>query len=288
MLKSKKGLILLGLIIILLAVGSIIWKQDQKIGEQTDEQSCLLMTGYTWCQSSQKCLRIWEERCDSEITKVFEELEQATQINFYEAAAVEFDWRLSTADSREKVTIDGQSILADDLSNEDQGQVGLFFKNKGFEIDMYNVSAGTVAGATGYKKGRFVCLVINSSGFGAFGEEIATDKNFTEIKCGYVDVSLDFQLSTTEAIKKLLAEKYSTKILAIELEIAQETATHARGMVSFLDENLPGPPEGGIFLAAKVAGQWQLVFDGNGGISCTQMQPYNFPEEMISDCYKNL
>ena len=33
------------------------------IGGQRDEHGCLIPAGYSWCQSKQKCLRIWEEGC---------------------------------------------------------------------------------------------------------------------------------------------------------------------------------------------------------------------------------
>lgn len=41
---------------------------------------------------------------------------------------------------------------------------------------------------------------------------------------------------------------------------------------------------GGIFLAARVNGVWKLIFDGNGQIECSLVNPYGFPANMISDC----
>ena len=34
------------------------------IGGQKDEYGCLIAAGYTWCESKQKCLRVWEESCN--------------------------------------------------------------------------------------------------------------------------------------------------------------------------------------------------------------------------------
>ena len=36
---------------------------QEPIGGETDEHGCLVAAGYSWCDSKQKCLRIWEEEC---------------------------------------------------------------------------------------------------------------------------------------------------------------------------------------------------------------------------------
>jgi hypothetical protein len=36
---------------------------NQLIGGQKDEHGCLIGAGYSWCETKQKCLRIWEETC---------------------------------------------------------------------------------------------------------------------------------------------------------------------------------------------------------------------------------
>ncbi len=43
---------------------------------------------------------------------------------------------------------------------------------------------------------------------------------------------------------------------------------------------------GGMWFAAKVDGQWELVWDGNGTIMCSDLEDYpNFPSRMIPECY---
>ena len=34
-------------------------------GQGTDQHGCVLDGGYSWCESSQKCIRSWEEDCSS-------------------------------------------------------------------------------------------------------------------------------------------------------------------------------------------------------------------------------
>lgn len=86
-----------------------------------------------------------------------------------------------------------------------------------------------------------------------------------------------------EAIKNLFVAKYGKKAEDISLTFSQETDDFARGGVKFSQPGGEGP--GGNFLAAKVDGQWKLVFDGNGGFACSELQKYNFPEEMVVGCY---
>ena len=89
-------------------------------------------------------------------------------------------------------------------------------------------------------------------------------------------------ISKDEAIKQLFADKYNKEISAVNIDINKETENHLRGMVKFEDEEEPG--NSGIFLAAMVYDKWELVFDGQGVISCEEMEKYNFPEDMIEDC----
>jgi hypothetical protein len=44
---------------------------------------------------------------------------------------------------------------------------------------------------------------------------------------------------------------------------------------------------GGMWFAAKAGGVWNLAWDGNGTISCTSVNPYNFPTTMIPQCWND-
>lgn len=82
----------------------------------------------------------------------------------------------------------------------------------------------------------------------------------------------------TEIIKGLFAEKYPNYAETIAVSVDQETGNFARGRVIF-EKGAPG----GIFLATKINGEWQIVHDGNGQISCG-LAEYGFPGEMLADC----
>jgi hypothetical protein len=86
--------------------------------------------------------------------------------------------------------------------------------------------------------------------------------------------------STSDALKKLFAQKYPKYAKTVTVRVDKETVGHARGGVSFETGEA-----GGIFLAVKTGGQWQIVHDGNGQIPCT-LSTYGFPADMLSDCAK--
>lgn len=41
-------------------------QEEELIGGQKDEDGCLIGAGYSWCEAKQKCLRVWEEKCEQE------------------------------------------------------------------------------------------------------------------------------------------------------------------------------------------------------------------------------
>ena len=45
------------------------------LGRDRDEHGCIPSAGYSWCESKQKCLRQWEEKCDGTVTPAIDETE---------------------------------------------------------------------------------------------------------------------------------------------------------------------------------------------------------------------
>jgi putative hemolysin len=85
----------------------------------------------------------------------------------------------------------------------------------------------------------------------------------------------------TATLKQLFADKYKKKIADVSVTINQATNDYARGGVKL---SAAKTAEGGNFLAVKVNGSWQIIFDGNGSINCNLKEQYGFPDEMLSDC----
>jgi putative hemolysin len=47
--------------------GCIQSGNGQLVGNDTDEHGCKASAGYSWCELSQKCIRVWEENCSTGI-----------------------------------------------------------------------------------------------------------------------------------------------------------------------------------------------------------------------------
>lgn len=40
--------------------------KEKLVGSDRDEHNCVASAGYSWCEIKQKCLRVWEEKCEIE------------------------------------------------------------------------------------------------------------------------------------------------------------------------------------------------------------------------------
>jgi len=86
--------------------------------------------------------------------------------------------------------------------------------------------------------------------------------------------------SDLEKIKELFAQKYSKSIGEVDVTINKNTGTYASGGVSFA-----GEMGGAMWLAYKKDANWQIIFDGNGTIPCESIEPYDFPNDMVPECW---
>jgi len=81
------------------------------------------------------------------------------------------------------------------------------------------------------------------------------------------------------AIKKALIAKHGSSANELKISVSKILGNYAQGGAS-------GEGGGGMWFGAKVNGQWQLVWDGNGTILCSDLADYpQFPTAMISECY---
>ena len=289
---------------------------EEEAGEEAEEiGNCLIRQSDQPAGEAGDCSRPGLCGCfcvdkveDDEVATLLSTLEDETGIAFSKIEEMEIEWQVpggtleaadETGDETTDETEDGDDTddTLEDVKAEEQTQaitlsgkgfgvlgipqtqmlsIELFLENEGFEADAYNVLAGTVSGSHGYKKEGMVCVVAG----GVSAED--TNKYDVDVACALAEEeTLTPVVSTEEAIKTLLANKYGKKKSEVTLEIEEETDDHARGGVEFQ----PGGSENsGIFLTAKVEGEWVLAFDGNGAVSCEQLEMYDFPEEMMEDC----
>lgn len=88
--------------------------------------------------------------------------------------------------------------------------------------------------------------------------------------------------NTVELIKQALIKKNNWTNFEVEVTINKNDGTYASGSVKEKESEVGG----GYFFAKKVNGEWKIVADGNGSITCASLVPYpDYPVSLIPECY---
>lgn len=92
--------------------------------------------------------------------------------------------------------------------------------------------------------------------------------------------STDDEISLLEAsIKQALVAKYGPDASSLTVVASKTEGAYAQGSAA-------AEAGGGMWFATKKSGTWELVWDGNGIILCTDLSSYpDFPATMIPECY---
>lgn len=81
-------------------------------------------------------------------------------------------------------------------------------------------------------------------------------------------------------IKSAIVAKHGQSANSLTISVNEILGDYAKGGAS--EEGLGG----GMWFGAKVGDKWELVWDGNGTISCDSLEDYpEFPVEFVSECY---
>ncbi len=218
-------------------------------------------------------------------TVTLEGIAKEMEVTYPEIGEKEFDWNIEKEENIQTIKISGKGFEVIEIDIEQYEKVSEYLLGQGFERDVFNLASGTVGEATGYKKEQLVCVVIG--GFSGYKEATGQwippkpDQRDVDVYCGTTEEEINNELSKEEQIKLAFANRYNRKFSSVSVAIEKETNTHARGIIIFQ----PGGAENtGAFLAAKEGDVWQIIYDGNGSISCEEMAKFDFPEEMIEDC----
>lgn len=102
----------------------------------------------------------------------------------------------------------------------------------------------------------------------------------TESSPSSPNVTLDVNNEISDDIKSALAEKFSKDESVIDVKVNEVLNDYAKGTVNFTDEH-----SGGIFLAIKTDNTWKLIFDGNGIVECITLNEYEYPAELMPQCW---
>ena len=159
---SKKFITITGIILVILAAvsywlfGPKLWPNKQKQEQELGDETSVLLAA----------------------------LEQETDISFSKSRSLEFNWSALAEEKIDTNVISGRGFEVNGISGEEQARVDSFFYDKGFEVDLYNVAAGTVSGAVGYKKDNLVCVVSGQIQLDENGLPLEGYKRDIQIKCG--------------------------------------------------------------------------------------------------------
>lgn len=89
------------------------------------------------------------------------------------------------------------------------------------------------------------------------------------------------QETVLHAITEEFSKKYNKPLSDFIIAVNTDVGNYAKGSVS-----LKGEGGGGLWFAAKVKNRWQLVYDGNGIIPCSDLRQYpDFPSSLIPQCF---
>lgn len=89
------------------------------------------------------------------------------------------------------------------------------------------------------------------------------------------------ELSAKDQITQAISQKNNWDPSNVELNVTTIEGDFSKGDVKF-----KGEMGGGLWFAAKVNKRWQIVYDGNGIITCDQLTNYsNFPKDLIPNCF---
>lgn len=240
------------------------------VGGDKDIHGCIGSAGYRWCETSQKCLRIWEEGCADEIVSLFNSLKEATQINFGQILNnTELTWMIKNGQENLEYKLPAQEINTQEFKQEDIAKVYNFFLTNGFEKDQNNQSVKSLAGNSIGLINTGISLVCG----------VGDQENNLAVSCALWNKNMIVDPTVKEKISQLFAEKYDKKIEDINLVISKQIGDYISGGVkSGADKNAGG----GVFLAYKAGDDWQLVFDGNGSVNCQELrEKYQFPDEIL-------
>lgn len=82
-----------------------------------------------------------------------------------------------------------------------------------------------------------------------------------------------------EAIKQTVYAKTGLNKEEAEVTISLNTGTHAKGLIREY-----GTVSGAYWIAAKSGGNWVGVYSGQAHPTCAEIDPYNFPTDMVPQC----
>ncbi|HUT96213.1 MAG TPA: hypothetical protein VMW82_01425 [Candidatus Paceibacterota bacterium] len=256
---------------------------NQPIGGDRDEHDCIGSAGYSWCETKQKCLRVFEEFCSDQVADLVDVVRQVSGINLAVKGETNFDWIVFDGTTRADKSISGILYQVDDIKRADYDKIEKFF-NDNYKIDINNIADGVAGGLRGYSINYMACILNFRHNQLKENEnaptEIVGDSLNVKLECGYFNPNDVAKILIEQKIKEILAAKYDKKVTDVMFNITRSDDTHVVGNVFFLIDGEQG--EGGGVLAIKNQDEWKLVYDGNGSVDCQLLKnTYKFSDDLL-------
>ena len=86
--------------------------------------------------------------------------------------------------------------------------------------------------------------------------------------------------SAAATLSRALAMALEAGADEFDFSVEERTGNHVHGVIDF-----PGHTGRHMdFLAVKTREGWRVVYTGSGVMVCDELEPYDFPDDMIKDC----
>jgi hypothetical protein len=177
---NKKVLLVLALAVVLVGTTGCVGKNDDTIGGQKDEHGCLVAAGYTWCGTSEKCVRVFEEFCPDTAMSMVSEIEKEAGIKMTKTENSIFNWLFADVDRLAQAEIVGIGFSAKDLNQAQFQPVDRIVGEK-MKADELNVADGVGSEVRGYIDGYMACLFEKTLKSGTMDAGMWD----VDLKCGY-------------------------------------------------------------------------------------------------------
>lgn len=279
------------IIVILIAVafGAMLLQNKTQEGEpvvvggDTDQHGCISSAGYSWCKTTNKCFRAFEEFCLDAVSNLVGLIKKDTEILLASPEEATFRWFVGQDSKIADTDIAGIKYSVQGIKMADYQKIEGYMNNT-YGVDNYNVADGVTGGLRGYYLNYMACNLnfqhdkIKETEEGPL--EPDGDSLNVSLSCGYFNKNGISRIMDNYEIRRVLADKYHKSIMDVKINITKSDETHALGIVSFGEG---GAGESGMFLAVKIADLWQIVFDGNGAVDCGKMRDdYGFSDEILT------
>ncbi len=160
---NTKKLLVISTLLVILIWGFIIYRNMTNnsplpIGGTTDEYGCLSAGGYTWCQTENKCLRIFEEFCPDAVLELANNIQAESGVLLLDSGRSTFNWLTWDGSINSDTKITGVLYSAESVKLADYNKIEKYM-NDNLESDKYNMADGVQGGLRGYYGNYMVCTL---------------------------------------------------------------------------------------------------------------------------------